>query len=365
MELMQANTQWRSRPDDERFTSLTEMHAAMVNNRINSAAKVISSRSIEAQPMKDNPFGLVIVGPNGNPVTPSNWAFGQLAGLADAPAGYLRDLPAPLAADCINYGLKIKRDVSDIGILLQRDGKGGTPILSAATGPNYGRVWNSVMTEALINRFGDGRTGDFRIPGEFGKQVEITKANTTLFAGDRDMFVFLADEEHRIDVPDRRNGQSGSMARGFFVWNSQVGKTTFGVATFLFDYVCANRIVWGASEFKEIRFRHTASAPDRFIDEVQPALLSYANSSARSITEGIAAAKQFRIDNVAEFLAKRFTKRETVAIMAAHISDEDRPIETLWDAATGATAYARGLGYQDERVKIERKAGEILDLVAA
>ena len=53
--------------------------------------------------------------------------------------------------------------------------------------------------------------------GEFSQWVTVTKDNTTLFASGRDMFVFLADEENRIELPDRRAGCSGSFARGFFV----------------------------------------------------------------------------------------------------------------------------------------------------
>src|SRR5207302_1489157 len=89
------------------------------------------------------------------------------------------------------------------------------------------------------------------------------KENTTLFASDRDMFVFLADEDRRIDIPGRRNGSGGSMARGFFVWNSEVGDKTLGLGFFLFDYVCKNRIVWGADQYTEIRIRHTKGAADR------------------------------------------------------------------------------------------------------
>ena len=62
------------------------------------------------------------------------------------------------------------------------------------------------------------------MPGEFGERVTVKKENTTLYASDRDMFVFLADEENRIEIPGRRAGRSGSFARGFFVWNSEVGK---------------------------------------------------------------------------------------------------------------------------------------------
>lgn len=361
--LMQASQQWSSRPADQRFVSLTELDAYVASVRTASHSKVLSSRAITAVPVEDNPSGLACLGPNGGAVNLTHWSFGQLAQLADAPAGYLRKIPAPMAADCINYGLHVTRDASDVGVLLYKNG--GPAELRAATGPNYGRIWNQTITHALVERFGDGLTGDFRIPGEFGKEVAVTKDNTTLYASDRDMFVFLADERHRIEIPDRRDGKPGSLARGFFVWNSEVGSQTFGIATFLFDYVCCNRIVWGAEQYGEIRIRHTSSAPDRWIEQAAPAIEAYANSSTSSITDAIAAARAKRIgdkDKVDAFLATRFTRSQVAAIKASHMADEQRPIHTLWDAAVGVTAYARGIQYQDERVKLEREAGKIMTL---
>jgi|HubBroStandDraft_1064217.scaffolds.fasta_scaffold38666_5 hypothetical protein len=357
--LMQASHQWATRPDDERFTSLPEMHAHSLAIKGNSAARVISSRQLQAAPVDGDSRALVAVGPGGNAVDFTNWSFGQMARLAGAPSDYMRELPGELAADCMNYGLQ-RRDVEDVGVLLY---KNGSAQLRAVTGPNYGRVWNHQVIHSLMERFGDGVNGDFKVPGEFGKDVPITKANTTLYASDRDMFVFLADEKHRIEIPGRRDGQSGSLARGFFVWNSEVGKTSLGIGTFLFDYVCCNRIVWGAQQYAEIRINHTSRAPDRWIEQAVPAIRTYANSSAQTITDAIAAARAARIDDVDTFLAsRRFTKNRASAIKAAHTNDEGRPIETLWDAATAVTAYARGIGYSDERVELEREGGRILDL---
>lgn len=372
MELMQASRQWSSRPADQRFESLTLLHDYVKSVRGNSHAKVLSSRQISCAPLKldthDLPGepgydhkGLVCIGPNGGPVNVTHWSFGQLAQRAGAPAGYLRTLPSEMAADCINFGIQ-QRDAEDIGVLLYKNG--GPAELRAATGPNYGRIWNETITRSLVARFGDGLTGDFRIPGEFGKQVEITKANTTLYASDRDMWVFLADETHRIEVPNRRDGKAGSLARGFFIWNSEVGSATFGIGTFLFDYVCCNRIVWGAEGYQEIRIKHTSSAPDRWIEQAAPAIEAYANSSASSVTEAIAAAKSKRVDKVEDFLANRFTRSQVSAIKAAHMSDEQRPIESLWDATVGVTAYARGIQTQDDRVKLEREAGKIMSLAS-
>jgi hypothetical protein len=321
---------------------------------------IVPSRRLSAAPVEgdDSRKQLVIVGPDGAPASPTHWAFGQLANQVGAPAGYLRSLPADIAADALNYGI-FKRPVEDTGVLIRND---GGMELAAVTGPRYGRVWNADIAKALRARFGDGVTGDFTVPGEFGKAVTPTKDNTTIYASDRDMFVFLADEKNRIEVPGRRNGQAGSMARGFFVWNSEVGSKTLGIATFLFDYVCCNRIVWGAEGYEEIKIMHFASASDRWVEEVVPAIQSYANKSTVGITKAIEDAQRARIggDKLDEFLRKRFTKGQAEAIKAVHISEEDRPIESLWDVTTAATAYARGVTHQDDRVDLERKAGLIM-----
>jgi hypothetical protein len=355
---MQASRQWASRPSDERFVSLIDMQEHFDRIRSESRSAVVASRRLHALPTDDNK-GLRIVGPAGNAFVPTHWAFGQLAQRAEAPAGYLRTLPSPIAADCINYGLQYKREIEDIGILLQQNGE---RVVRAVTGPNYGRIWNSQIVDSLVDRFGNGIDGRFRVPGEFGRDVSVTKDNTTLYAGDRDMFVFLADEKNRIEVPNRRNGENGSLARGFFVWNSEVGAATFGIATFLFDYVCHNRIVWGAQTYKQITVRHTSSAPERWVEEVAPALENYANSSASSVTKAIADAREKRIDNVSDFLSTRFGKRMAPVLSQIHEAEEGRPIETLWDAATAVTAYARDVKWQDDRVDLERKAGALIDL---
>jgi hypothetical protein len=361
--LMKAHHQWATRPADERFTSLTSLHQHCTDQRERSRGTAVSSRKLQAQPVEYDNAALVLVGPDGQAAAPTNYAFEQLCGRVKAPAGYLRNLPSPMVADLINYGL-FKRDAADIGVLL-RDEPDGLPTLAAATGPNYGRIWNNDVTSHIMECVGDGVTGRFTVPGEFGQQVDITSDNTTLYASDRDMFVFLADEQNRIEIPNRRNGQPGTLARGFFVWNSEVGDKTLGVSTFLYDYVCSNRMVWGATKHEEIKLRHTVSAPDRFREEIMPAITAYANSSADGIVQGIENARKARLgdeDAMLEFLAKRFNMRRATAWNAVHKAEEGRPIETLWDATVAMTAAARSLQYQDARVDAEREAGKLMAL---
>lgn len=374
MELMQAHHQWATRPDDERFTSLTAMLTMMGGARENSRDWTIASSQLRALPAPsdraNSPLsmdikGLLLEGPRGEPFAPTHWAFGQLVQLAEGRADYLRRLPSPIVADCINYGLQFLRAKEDVKLLLYKNG--GPAQMRAATGPEYGRIWNVDIVRALVSKFGDGVSGDtFRVPGVLGQQVTVTKENTTLFASDRDMFVFLADEKHRVDIPNRRDGKPGALARGFFVWNSEVGSKSFGIATFLFDYVCANRIVWGAAEYKEIRMRHSSGAPDRFINEITPALETYASSSTASITHAVQEAQKKKIGDdeaVHDFLSKRFGfgKNNIAAIQATHELEEGRPIETIWDASTAVTAWARTIQHTDKRVEVERTGGAILD----
>lgn len=362
--LTRASHEWATRPADERFTSLPELHDAMQKSRDNSASSVISSKVLEFQPDPEDPRdGLLVGGDTGAVAAPTNWAFGQFSSLAGAPASYLSKLPAPLAADCLNYGLKYDRKTEDLGVLLTQEDDAIK--VRAATGPNYGRIWNVDIAKALMDRFGDGVTGDWKVPGEFGKDVPITKANTTIFGSDRDMFVFLADEKNRLQVDNRRGGESGDMARGFFVWNSEVGSKTIGAAFFLFDFVCMNRIVWGVEGYTEHRIRHTVGAPDRWLDEITPVLIEYAESAASPIEAQIKAAQKHKLEKVDEFLANRFSGKQAKVFMAAHEREEGRPIENVWDAVTAITSVAREIPNTDRRVELERKGGALLDLVAA
>jgi hypothetical protein len=358
--LMQVNRQWSSRPADERFLSLDLMLDHFLTVRKQSHQQVISSKRLEAV-ADDDRLGLQLIGPDGVAYSPTHYAFGQVANRAEAPAGYLRTLPSPIAALNLNYGLQFKRDIDDIGILTQSN---GANILRAATGPNYGRIWNAEILAMMVNQFGDGITGEWSVPGEFRKKVEVTADNTTLYAGDHDMFVFLVNEENRIELPNRRDGKPGSMARGFFIWNSEVGDKSFGFATFLYDYTCSNRIVWGADQYQEVRIRHTSSAPDKWLAEVRPALETYGRADTLGLVNLIESARAKKMDDLDKFLDKHFGPRGGSKLKAIHLLEENRPIETLWDVTTAATAQARSIPYQDERVKLERKAGELLRLAA-
>lgn len=360
---MTVSHQWVKRPDDERFTSLTALAAYTKYRREHSAQRVIPNRKLQVLPSATDQWDVAVCGPNGNPAQFTHWSFSQYASLAGVPAGYLRSgLPGALIADNLNWGMQHLRSVEDIGVLLSRNGD-AVPHLRAATGPNYGRIWDTEITENLRDLFGDGISGDWRIPGEFGKKVAITKQNTTIYGSDRDMWVFLADETNRVEIPNRRDGSPGSLARGFYIGNSEVGSKTLTIGMWLFDYACYNRILWGVNEKQEISIRHTTGAPFRWNEEIKPILQQFARTDIdpRPIQATIKAAQEQKLmESLETFLANRFGKSMVNPIIAAHQADEQRPIETIFDVVTGATAYAQTIPHQDQRVLVERAAGQLL-----
>lgn len=372
--LMQASREWANRPDDERFTNLNDLLAHFKAQREASTERTISADRLTVRNDPKDPIsGLLLTAPKAKGeaelvATPTHYSFNQLARRAGTPTDYARSLPVELTSKLINYGLRRETDEGKATSLLLTDMGNGYTKVRAATSDSYGRVWNEEVTAALVERYGDGVSGTFKVPGEFGVQGNpVTKENTTIYGGDRNMFVFLADESSRINVKGRREGKSGELSRGFFAWNSEVGDGSLGGAYFMYDYMCGNHIVWGVEGFREIRVRHSSGAPARWLDEVAPQLLAYSQASAAPVEAQIKLAQARKIDDDGvEFFVRRrlgMQKHEATTIAEAHIAEEGRPIETLWDMVVGITAAAKSLKHIDARVKMERQAGKVMDMV--
>jgi len=379
------SSQWFSRPDDQKFLTLDDMLAFKKLDAQRMTSRTVDTHKIEVVGEVDErrpsagQIYLEYHDDNGREHlnTPTNWSFGQLAQLAGAPAGYLKDLPAPIAADCIQWGLRYNRGRELVKVYGQQDDGGE---LRAATGPDYGRIFDWEILEP-IKQLVDASGGRWKVPGMmvgqsnglavYDPEVPVTMDTTTLFASDRDVFVFLVDDRNPIEVGKLPNGEPDLMFRGFYAWNSETGSKTAGIAAMYLRGVCMNRNLWGVENFQEIKIRHTKFAPDRFALEARPALESFAHGATATFIEGVQAAKSAKIahdDNSRlEFLNKRagLSTRMAKAAAARHLTEEGRPVETVWDAAQAITAIARDIPHQDARIEVERKAGLLLDKVVA
>ncbi len=61
---------------------------------------------------------------------------------------------------------------------------------------------------------------------------------------------------------------------------------------------------------------------------------------------------------------RKFTGTQMRGAVAAHQLEEGRPMETLWDVSVGVTAYAKSIPWMNERVAVERMAGQVLQMAA-
>jgi len=368
------SSEWFSRPDDEKYLSLSELYASVKGRAERSKTRTVESAAIRVEAHRDDPEKLALVLPDAEaPVAPTHWSFGQLASLVSAPAAYLRQLPAPLAGVNLQYGLTNHRaeQVKTMEI------ENGRTELRAVTGPDYGRIHDHELVSAVQRIAGDG-VGDTRwkVPGVldwstgiYNPMVDVTNDTTTLYASDRDVFLFLVDDLNPIEAGTLPDGSPDLFFRGFYCWNSEVGAKTLGIASFYLRAVCQNRNLWGVEDFQEISIRHSKYAANRFAHEAAPALANFADSSPQPFIQGIRSARERIVarsdEDRTDFLRKRgFSKAETGRIVETVLAKEGRPPESVFDFVQGITAVARSKSQQDARLTMETRAKKLLEAAA-
>ncbi|PZU66748.1 DUF932 domain-containing protein [Sphingobium sp.] len=363
------SSEWYSRPDDEKFLSLDDLYENVRRRADRARTRVVESRDVRVEASMDNAERLSLIVPGeAEPIAPTSWSFGQLSSLVGAPASYLRGLPAALAGINLQHGLLSHR-AEQVKLLKTHEGRAE---LRAVTGPDYGRIWDHELVAAVMKIAGNGVSDTrWKVPGvldwgsmRYNPYVDVTHETTTLYASDRDVFLFLVDDTHPIEAGKLPNGDPDLFFRGFYCWNSEVGSKTLGIATFYLRAVCMNRNLWGVENFEEIRVRHSKFAANRFAHKAAPALETFADSSALSFIEGIKTARGRIVARSDEdrdsFLRKNgFSKTDTAKIIQSVIAEEGHPPASLFDFVQGITAHARAKSNQDTRLEIEGKARKL------
>jgi hypothetical protein len=157
------SSEWFSRPDDERYLSLTDLHDAVRRRAERAQARTVESRAVKVEASRDSAERLALLVPGRDePVAPTHWSFGQLCSIVGAPSSYMRQLPAPLAGTNLQHGLLSHR--AELAKTLEADD--GRVELRAVTGPDYGRIWDHELVAAVMkiarNGVGDTR---WKVPG--------------------------------------------------------------------------------------------------------------------------------------------------------------------------------------------------------
>lgn len=378
--LLEASKQWASRPDDQRFWTIQEMHGACKQYAEDAAVASVRYGDIEAAEADGD---LVLLGKQ-DVARFTNWSFGQLSSRVGAPAGYLRQLPATLAADNINHGLQRIAD-DEAKLLMHRN---GSLVCRAFTSDEYSRIWNYEVLERLLRveadgwRVPPGRPANGNTAGNgcrlataddvlnqpasaIGIKVGDPIAAAGLYASDHDMFAFLVNDTVRID-----DGSEGGLGRGVFVSNSEVGASALKVTRFLYRYVCGNHIVWDASDVSEIKIVHRGKADETFRGKLSVELTKYANESGDKEVSLIQATKRMLIGSTKDevldalFTQRRLLPRKTLemAYESAETQATDFSPNSVWGMVQGITRIAQDEVYAENRVALDRVAGKLMSI---
>ena len=383
MELFKASKQWATRPADERFWTLQEMLGACSSYKDSA---VVAKTKFSRLHCEDKAGEVVVMSSKGVPARLSHWAFGQFSQRVGAPAAYLRGLPAGLAVQNLNHGLNNGGD-EDMSFLFH---KNGNLLLRACTSLKYKRIWNADIVRRLLDVIPAGwQVPPARPAGVEGERVRLATeqdvlrnkkgglsikvgdkiAPAGLYASDHDMFAFMVNEDNLVN-----DGAGHGLGRGFFMWNSEVGASSFGLMTFLYDAICGNHIVWGAKEVGEIKIRHIGTADNKAFSSIRVEMIKYANDSvsdleakikkARSIELG--ATKDEAIDNLFAKLGRAKVALSRTDLREAYDTAEKvgryGSPRSVWGFVNGLTENSQKLPYADARVVMDRAAGKLMEI---
>ncbi len=357
MELFTAHNQWKFRPDDQKFESLQALHDACKGYHATAFEKTASFADLRADVLGSD---VVLKGRGDTPARLTNWAFGQLCSRTETPASYVRELPATLAVQCLNYGLKSRianTTVSTDANLLFHEN--GSLLLRSLTTDKYARIWNWEITERLLdlqNRLGwePARPDIRQSMGDF----------PALYASDHDMFAFLRNSNLTVD----ERGSDGAVYKGVIVSNSEVGASALKFTKFLYRELCGNHIIWGASQVLELSVRHVGNARNAWSGYFAQ-IKKYAEESVSDMEARIADCQQKFIGKDKEevldaVFGKRIAGLSRNVIEAGYdavVPDQDGNANTVWGLVQGLTRHSQTVAYADKRTEIDRAAGKLVD----
>lgn len=275
-----------------------------------------------------------------------DWSFCQLCKLARVSKDTLNRLSPKTASRALEETLPSPTGGKPFQTLTTGN------VVRSIHGTAYPRLWNDDLLEAVAES-----APDFTAP------QKAAGGGTGLYCDEQDLFCFLIDPNGGAEI----DGEA--FAPGFFVWNSEVGRRSLGIQTFWFQGVCANHIVWDATEVVEFTRRHTANVRDGLVEirRIIDRLVTLRDQRRDSFVSVMRRAATERLGDSAEDVMKVLTREgvgKSVAKQALEIAEQQGgfTIFALVDALTRISQKVTR--YAGERTELDAKAAGFLALAA-
>ena len=354
-----AHREWARRPPDERYASVHALAEAARARRHRTDARITETVDLQVQAATAD--ALAISDRSGPSRALTHWSFEQLAGLAAAPPAYLRTLPAPIAADAINYGLQ-RAGRAEHQLFADRDEPW---TVHAITSPRYARVHHDELADRVLDLMAQHPAWHLPLgykDGVFGAE----RVPSGAYLGDRDMFLFLVDGNRSLDDPT--DGSQAGLFRGFMLRNSDVGAAALSLDMFLFRAVCSNHIIWGFHHVAGFRRRHIGAsihhAWTHSLREVRGALDADLAADRtillRATSQELGPTREKVIDAVVQRLD--LPRKHALDAYTMAEQHETNP-RSVWGYVQGLTRLSQRTPWQDGRFALDRAASRLLTTV--
>lgn len=359
-----AAREYASRPADERYASVAELVAAARHDREYSKEVTYNLRDLRAvssarpgDPNLQPVASVQLQSPKGSAGF-THWSFGQLCRQLGAPAAYLRELPADLAADCLNHGIRSATVGQTASLLVQAPNGRPAPTIRACTSDSYGRLWDGELYAAVQ---------DYIIARDPSWECQLATRS------DRDSYLTITNKRAALQDPsvahivnDPAADVGGIMYRSLTIGNSEVGARSLWIDGGLWRARCKNLMLWSASTESSFRRRHVGTKVVRdAIREISRFAVRFVQQSAardEAIIRGLidrelASTKDAVIDELQVIGASR---EAAEAAYARCEETEAASPRSFWGAAQGITRISQDSAYQDERIELDRLAAKVL-----
>jgi len=151
-----------------------------------------------------------------------------------------------------------------------------------------------------------------------------------------------------------------------FVWNSKVGRRSVGIQTFWFQAICANHIVWDATEVVEFSPKHTANVRDALSDirQIMYRLVEKRDSRRDSFANVIRKAMTAHLGSDNEEALKLLARHDIPKALAKEALDTARRDGrlTIFSVVDALTRLSGELSYIGDRTDLDVKASRLFSL---